>query len=1010
MAARHELSQLAAEFAVLWETGDTPPDVFAFLRDVPDPTHQDRLAVLLVDQSYRWRTEQPLSVEEYLAAFPELASDQDAKIELAVGEFKAQSDSGRSPDVDVFVARFTDLGDSLRSRLSSAPSTDHEPAEADDKHPFTTTETFLPGDTPGEEKIGRYRLVRILGEGGFGKVWLAHDDELARYVAIKVPTPERLAEPEHAEQYLAEARTLASLDHPNLVPVYDVGRTDDGSCHVVYKLIEGSDLAARIREDRPSFSESAELIATVAGALHHAHERRLVHRDVKPGNILVETTGKPYVADFGLALREEDFGKGSGIAGTPEYMSPEQASGEGHRLDGRSDIFSLGVVFYELLTGRRPFRGSSKLETLQRVITTEPQPPREIDDSVPAELERICLKALAKRASDRYATAAELAEDLLHWRSGPVVEARQYTIVPRGLRAFDSDDADFFLELLPGPRDRLGLPESVRFWKTRIEETDPDKTFTVGLLYGPSGCGKSSLVKAGLLPSLAGHVIPVYVEATPEETETRILRALRKHVSGLPNDLSLVDTFSDLRRGQVPSGKKVVVVLDQFEQWLHAKRNEENTELVAALRQCDGGRVQCVVLVRDDFWLAVSRFLTALEMDIVQGENTRLVDLFDLDHAHKVLAKFGQAFGKIPDQLGSVSDEQQQFLDRATSGLAQDGKVVCVRLALFAEMVKGKPWTPATLEAVGGTEGVGVTFLEEAFGSRAANPRHRLRQQAARAVLRALLPEHGTDIKGSMQSPTELQEASGYKNRPRDFDDLLRILDGDLRLITPTDPEGATTDSGRDPSSKCYQLTHDYLVPSLREWLTRKQKETRRGRAELRLAERAALWNGKPENRHLPSWWEWANIRWLTDNKKWSVPQRKMMRRAGRYHGVRATGLVAAIVVMTFIGFYIREGVVENSNRQKAEGLVNALLTADIERAPLIIQQIGEYRKWADPRLKQVYEDSAETSKEHLQASLALRCSRSIRVRSIISKAGCWLPRRMKCRSFEMLFSTIKTD
>src|SRR5207249_3503312 len=159
----------------------------------------------------------------------------------------------------------------------------------------------------------------------------------------------------------------------------------------------------------------------------------------------------------------------------------------------------------------------------------------------------------------------------------------------------------------------------------------------------------SSLVRAGLLPRLAGHVVAVYIEATAAETETRLLNSLRKRCRALPANLGLKETLAALRRGQgIAAGQKVLIVLDQFEQWLHANKDEENTELVQALRQCDGGRVQCLLLLRDDFWMPLTRFLRALEIELLQGRNCAAADLFDQDHAKKVLTAFGRAFGKLP--------------------------------------------------------------------------------------------------------------------------------------------------------------------------------------------------------------------------------------------------------------------------------------------------------------------------------------------------------------------------
>jgi serine/threonine protein kinase len=1012
-----------------------------------------------------WRAGQRPRIEDWLAKSA-IASDRSGLLrELLMVELRWREQHRERPerseylerfrapdDVAVIMAVFRQDATATARATGAMAASSHDPA-----------------------KIGRYRVVRRLGQGGFGRVYLAHDDELDRPIAIKVPNPERVKRSEDIEAYLAEARALARLDHPHIVPVYDVGRTSDGLCYVVSKFVEGSDLAQRLRQGRPPLREAVEMVATVAEALHHAHTRDLVHRDIKPANILLDVHGKPCVADFGLALRDEHYGRGARLLGTPGYMSPEQARGEGHRVDGRSDIFSLTVVLYELLVGRRPFRGDTSSEVMDQIANAEPRPLRQIDDTIPKELERICQKGLAKRASERCSTALDLADDLRHFLQTDSARATPETaradgsgsasggspipgdepspsparpdsdvpavkIIPKGLRSFDQHDAGFFLELLPGPRNRDGVPESIRFWKMKIEAADSDTTFKVGLIYGPSGCGKSSLVKAGLLPRIGKQILPVYVEATAEETEARLLRAVRKVCPDLPIDRGAVDSlaaarsplesrlqpvrenrglvnaFAAVRRGRVlTAGRKVLLVLDQFEQWLHAKRGDANTELSAALRQCDGEHLQAIVLVRDDFWLAVSRFMADLEVELLQGQNTALVDLFDQRHARKVLTAFGAAYGNLPERPSEMSKDQSAFLDQAISELAQDGKVISVRLALFGEMMKGKPWTPASLRAVGGTEGVGVTFLEETFSSPQAHPKHRLHQKGAQAVLRALLPEAGTDIKGQLRSEQELREAAAYSARPRDFAELMHILDAELRLITPTEAEaveggawrvagagaivegqqptaeGAGSDPSTlhpppstlsppvtlhpSPSTRFYQLTHDYLVHSLRNWLTRKQRETRRGRAQLRLEERSSLWNAKPENRHLPSLVEWLCIRTLTDSAHWTEPQRKMMRQAGRTHGRRSALALAGVIAVAVAGVTLWNQVAQRQEVTRIEGLVGGLVSAEPSQVPDVVKRLDANPEVAARFLLPLISGKAETpdaKRAQLHARLAM--------------------------------------
>jgi serine/threonine protein kinase len=369
------------------------------------------LALLRYDQHQRWQAGERLPAEEYLGRYRLLGEDADAGLLLVYSEFALRRQMGEDPDLEEYLARFPPFADGLRQHHALHAALDAEPPTV----PADEVGPPLPA-VPGYEVLGE------IARGGMGVVFKVRQTSLERTVALKMLLGGQLASAPEAQRFRSEAEAAAQLDHPNIVPIYEVGE-HQGQPYFSMKLVEGRTLA----DFHGSPQEAARLIGWVARAVHYAHQRGIIHRDLKPGNILLDEQGQPHVTDFGLAKRLEadnNMTQTGAVMGTPAYMAPEQASGKKGAVTTLADVYGLGAVLYELLTGRPPFQAETAFETLADVLEKEPEPPGKLNPRLDRGLEAVCLKCLEKDPHERYASAEDLADDLGRWQRGEPTRAR----------------------------------------------------------------------------------------------------------------------------------------------------------------------------------------------------------------------------------------------------------------------------------------------------------------------------------------------------------------------------------------------------------------------------------------------------------------------------------------------------------------------------------------------------------------------------------------------------------
>lgn len=402
---------------------------------MPEPSDELRFAIL-DRQRQAWAEGWPRAAEDFLrdAALPQ--EHTEVLLDLLYNEIVLREERGERPSLEEYASRYPALREELELHFDVHSALQEELLDATCVSDSTRLAApDLSGPLP---TLSNYDLVGVLGHGGMGVVYKARHRLLGRHVALKMFQPGRRPTPRELARFRMEAEAIARLQHPNIVQIFEVGEAN-GLPFIALELVEGGTLAERLEHERLTPAAAATLIEVLARAVHHAHERDIIHRDLKPANVLFGEGMTPKIADFGLAkLMESDPGlahdasRSGEPVGTPRYMSPEQAAGRNERIGPATDVYALGTLLYECLTGRAPFMGSSVIDTLDRIRHDEPLSPRRLERSIPRDLETICLACLHKEPRRRYSTALALADDLGRFLHAEPIRARRTPAWERG--------------------------------------------------------------------------------------------------------------------------------------------------------------------------------------------------------------------------------------------------------------------------------------------------------------------------------------------------------------------------------------------------------------------------------------------------------------------------------------------------------------------------------------------------------------------------------------------------